>query len=102
MRATLASLNGAGKRFPALTRSKKGKFTMKKLSRFFVTCLLVLAISAVTFAGETQTPGSPQQTPAPGEMQTPGTPSVDPSAAETFDLVVEQVELVANWFLNSF
>ena len=74
---------------------------MKKLTRFFGACLLVLAMSAVTLAGEVQTPGAPQQTPVPGEIHTPGLPSVDP-AAGTFDAVVESAELLATWFLNSF
>lgn len=74
---------------------------MKKLTRFFGTCLLVLAISAVTFAGEIQTPGAPQQTPAPAASPTPGLPSVD-TAPEIFDAVMESAELLATWFLNSF
>jgi hypothetical protein len=104
MRATLASLNGAGKKFPALTPSKKGINNMKKLTRFFATYVLVLAVSAVTFAGEIQTPGAPapQPTPTPEEIHAQGLPGVDPSAAGMFDAVVESAELMATWFLNSF
>lgn len=104
MRATLASLDGAGKKFPALTPLKKGINNMKKLTRFFAPYVLVLAISAVTFAGEMQTPGAapPQPTPTPEEIQTAGVPSVDPSAAGIFDAVVGSAELMATWFLNSF
>ena len=76
---------------------------MKKLTRFFAACVVVVAISAATSAGELQTPGAPaaQPTPTPGQSPTPGTPSLDPSSP-TLDAVLESVELMATWFLNSF
>jgi hypothetical protein len=101
MRATLASLNGAGKDFPALRPLKKGNKTMKKLTRFFATCVVVLAISAATSAGELQTPGAPAPQPTPSSIQIQGLPSLDP-AAGTLDAVLGSVELLATWFLNSF
>jgi hypothetical protein len=76
---------------------------MKKLARFFATCVVVLALSAVTFAGEMQTPGAPQQPPPPPEeISTPSLPSTDTSATWTFDAVAGSSELLATWFLNSF
>lgn len=74
---------------------------MKKMTRFFGTSLLVVAMSAVTLAGEVQTPGAPQHMTLPGEVPTPGLTSADPSAG-TFDAVVGSAELLATWFLNSF
>jgi len=76
---------------------------MSKLTRFCAISLLVLSMSALTFAGEMQGPGSPE--PPPGEMQGPGapTPSTTTSGdnlSSDYDIIVQSSQEWARWVLN--
>ena len=77
---------------------------MSKLTRFFAISLLVLSMSAVTFAGETQGPGSPEP-PPPGETQGPGAPTSSTTTSgdnlsSEYDIIVQDSEELARWVLN--
>jgi hypothetical protein len=56
MRATLHNLDGRFKTNCGDPTVNKGKNIMSKLNRFFASCLLIMSLSAVAFAGETQGP----------------------------------------------
>ncbi len=70
---------------------------MRKLTRFFVTCLLVSSLSVVAFAdgGDTQTP--PQASPPPAEctMGFPDNIGSIPEQASSVDIATEVAVFVA-------
>ena len=77
---------------------------MSKLTRFCAISLLVLSMSALTFAGEMQGPGAPEP-PPPGEMQGPGAPtsSTTPSGdslSSDYEIIVQGSEELARWVLD--
>lgn len=70
---------------------------MTKLMRLFATCLLVVSISAVTFAGDTQGPPAPAPAPAYTADQSNESAS-DPVQDPSFDVPTAEDTLV-NWLV---
>ena len=79
---------------------EKGKFTMKKLSSFVATCILLLSLTAVAFAdgGITQTPGSKDDPPPPPGG---GAPSASETAPDQFALAASELAWLATWLEQS-
>lgn len=75
---------------------EKDRTIMTKLMRLFATCLLVVSISAVTFAGDTQ--GPPAPTPDYTSDQSNESAS-DPVQDPSFDVPVAEDTLVT-WLVT--
>ena len=78
---------------------------MTKLTRFFATGLLVVALSAVAFADGGETQGPPQASPAPSPAESStGVLSAEPLATpqdSSVDIVTEATTILSIWLQSA-
>ncbi len=68
---------------------------MSKLARFFATSVLVVSISAVALAGETQGPNLAPPAPLTSDAGLPGTMTLSPAQEPSIEIATEVTLLVA-------
>lgn len=78
---------------------------MKKLRQLCIASVFTLALTTATFAGEIQTPGSPQPPPptqssatTPGEISTPGIQSPQALSNSVADIALNLLQTMLSMF----
>jgi len=75
---------------------EKKELRMSKLARFFATSVLVVSLSAVALAGDTQGPNLTLPAPLTGSIAaSPGTMALDPAKESPIEIATEVTLLVA-------
>jgi len=85
-----------GNHFSSEPARKEGTIKMSKLARFFATSVLVVSLSALALAGETQGPNLAPPAPLTGSIAaSPGTTALDPAKESPIEIATEVTLLVA-------
>jgi len=84
-----------GNHFSSEPARKEGTIKMSKLARFFATSVLVVSISAVALAGDTQGPNLVLPPPVTSNAVLPGTMALSPALEPSIGIATEVTLLVA-------
>jgi len=84
-----------GNHFSSEPARKEGTIKMSKLARFFATSVLIVSLSAVALAGETQGPNLAPPAPVTSNAVLPGTMALSPAQEPSIEIATEVTLLVA-------